>query len=365
MVRSSPPRRLVLGLPLALILLVGLGAGLARLGWQMDPLSRQAGTLHGALMVSGFMGTLILVERAVALAAISPRYRWSFAAPVVNGAGALLLLFGGDSPLARGLLLAGSAGMLLLFGVMLRRHAVTFVKVMALGALAWAVGNLLWMAGRPVYALVHWWMAFLVLTVVGERLELARILRLSRTGQIMLLAAIGVYAGGVLLTVFALDAGVRLSGLGLILMAAWLLRYDLARRTVRGRGLPRYAAVCLLAGYGWLAVGGLLGLWNGAVYAGPLYEALLHAVLLGFIFTMVFAHMPIIAPALTGRSIAYHPVLYGHFVLLQGGLLYRLYGDLAGDFTARQWGGMLNVIALLLFLAVTVGLLSRGAKAKA
>ena len=30
MARLSPPRRLVLGLPLALILLVGLGAGLAR-----------------------------------------------------------------------------------------------------------------------------------------------------------------------------------------------------------------------------------------------------------------------------------------------------------------------------------------------
>jgi hypothetical protein len=353
-----PPARLALGLPVALILLVGLGAGLARLGWQMDPLSQRASNLHGALMVSGFMGTLILLERAVALVAIAPRYRWSFAVPVVNGAGALLLLFGGDSLLARGLLLAGSAGMLLLFGVMLRRHAVTFVKVMAVGALAWVVGNALWAAGRPVYVAVHWWMAFLVLTVVGERLELARILRLSRAGQIMLLAAVGVYAGGVLLTVAALDAGVRVSGLGLILMALWLLRYDIARHTVRGRGLPRYAAMCLLAGYGWLAVGGLLGLWNGAVYAGPLYEALLHAILLGFIFT----HMPIIAPALTGRPIAFHPIVYGHFVLLQVGLVYRLYGDLAGDFTARQWGGMLNVIALLLFLVVTIGLLRRGAK---
>ncbi len=352
--------RMALILPVGLLLLGGLGAGLARLGWQMDPLSARAAALHGPLMISGFMGTLISLERAVALTAIAPRYHWGYLAPAASALGGVLLLLAGNSALARGLLLGGSLCLLALFGVMLRRHRVIDVAIMALGALFWVLGNLLWVGGRPVYEVVHWWSAFLILTVVGERLELSRITRPSGRSRVMLLGAIALYGLGIILTRFVLDMGARIEGIGLILMAVWLLRYDVARHTIRKPGLPRFAAVCLLGGYAWLGVGGLLGLVNGAVYAGPLYEAFLHALLLGFIFSMVFAHAPIILPALTGIGISFHPVLYGHFVLLQLGLVYRLYGDLTGQFEVRQWGGMLNTLAILLFLVVTIGLLIRG-----
>ena len=51
----------------ALALLAGLWAGLLRLGWQLPPLSLRLPAQHGPLMVTGFPGTLISPERAVAL----------------------------------------------------------------------------------------------------------------------------------------------------------------------------------------------------------------------------------------------------------------------------------------------------------
>jgi hypothetical protein len=167
------------------------------------------------------------------------------------------------------------------------------------------------------------------------------------------MVAIAIYLVGVLLTAFTLDIGIRVLGIGALLMAAWLLHYDIARRTIYGKGLPRYIAACLLIGYVWLAVGGVIGLWKGAMYAGPDYAAMLHAFLLGFVFSMIFGHAPIILPAVSGLRLEYRPIFYGHLILLHTTLIYRMYGHLAQDFTAQQWGGMLNVMAVLLFLAMT------------
>lgn len=76
------------------------------------------------------------------------------------------------------------------------------------------------------------------------------------------------------------------------------LRYDIAWRTLRRPGVPRFSAVCILSESLWLAVGGALALAAGAVYAGPLYDALLHSLFVGFVFAMIFGHAPIIVPAL-------------------------------------------------------------------
>jgi hypothetical protein len=135
--------------------------------------------------------------------------------------------------------------------------------------------------------------------------------------------------------------------------ALWLLRYDLARRTVRQRGLTRYIAACLLSGYVWLGVGGLLALTMAGPAAGPIYDAVLHSVFLGFIFALIFGHAPIIFPAILRLPVSYRPVFYGHLALLQLSLLLRVAGDLAGSLAARQWGGLLNVVAVLWFLGST------------
>ena len=83
---------------------------------------------------------------------------------------------------------------------------------MGLGAGCWLAGNLLWMGGKPVFQVVHLWTAFLILTIVGERLELSRVRRLSLLSERLLILAAGVYLAGVVLTVFDLNTGIRLLG---------------------------------------------------------------------------------------------------------------------------------------------------------
>ncbi|RMG72982.1 MAG: hypothetical protein D6711_11880 [Chloroflexi bacterium] len=343
------PRALMM-LVILVALLGGLGSGLARLGWQTDSLSRDWMLVHGPLMISGFLGTLICLERAVALAS---RYRWSMIVPIVNALGALLLLLMPDSTLARFFLMLGSLGLVGLFGIMLRLHPSRDVIIMTAGALCWLAGNRAWLGGEPIYNIVHFWVAFLVLTIVGERLELSRIRRLTPLSQNLLVMAIGVYLMGVVLTLVNLDFGVRLLGVGAILMAGWLLHYGIARRTIRQQGLPRYIAVCLLTGYLWMAFGGGVALWQGAVYAGPDYAVILHAFLLGFVFSMIFGHMPIILPALTGLQVRYTSLFYGHLVLLHITLIYRMLGNFTANLVMRQQGALLNVVAILIFMMIT------------
>jgi hypothetical protein len=339
-------------------LLAGIWAGLLRMGWAWPSWSAALAAAHGPLMVSAFLGTVIGLERAIAL-----NRRAAYLAPLLTGLGGLLLLSGVSFVWGGRLLLLGSVGLVVLFGLIVRRHAAVYTVTMAAGAVAWLVGNALWVGGRPIFAVVPWWVAFLVLTIAGERLELSRVLRPTPRVVGLFTAAAGVFLGGVLLSVWAYDAGARLAGLGLVLLAAWLLRYDLARRNVRLSGLTRFIAACLFGGYVWLAAGGLLWLVYGGVMAGPIYDAVLHAVFLGFVFAMIFGHAPLIFPSVLGRPMAYLPAFYGPLIVLHLSLLIRTVGDLFNIAPLRQWGGLLNGVTLLLFLGLTALGLARGARA--
>ncbi|GAB5426403.1 MAG: hypothetical protein Crog4KO_35500 [Crocinitomicaceae bacterium] len=343
--------RLLVFVSVILTLLAGMGSGLARLGWQMDSLSSNWILIHGPLMIGGFLGTLLCMERAVALAS---RYPWAIAVPIINALGAFALLILPNAILAKLFLTTGSIGLLALFGIMLRLHPSKDVLVMALGALCWVVGNVLWVAGTPIYQVVHLWIAFLVLTIVGERLELSRVRRLTPRSEQLFILSVSVYLLGVSITIFNLDIGIRLLGVGAILMTLWLLRYDIARRTILQTGLTRYIAACLLSGYVWLAFGGLMAVWKGAVYASFDYSLILHAFLLGFVFSMIFGHMPIILPALTNLKITYTPFFYGHLILLHITLIVRTIGNLSQSVPLRQWGGLFNVLTILIFTIIII-----------
>lgn len=352
--------RLPLLVPGMLALLAGLWGGVARLGWELPSPGVPLATLHGPLMVSGFLGTLIGLERAVALG-----HRWAFAGPLLTGLGTLTLLTGlggWSGPLAPFALSAGSLVLVAVFAVVLRRQPALFTATMAAGAVVWLAGNALWLARWPIHRIVLWWVGFLVLTIAGERLELARMLRLTAARRAAFLVAAGLFAAGLLGSVVAPDAGVRLAGAGLVALAAWLARYDVARRTVRQAGLPRFVALCLFSGYVWLGIGGLLAVLFGGVAAGARYDALLHALFLGFVFAMIFGHAPIIFPAVLGLPVRFRPTFYVPLVLLHLTLLVRVAGDLVPWPAGRAWGGLLNALTVGLFLASTAhAILSHGA----
>ena len=132
-----------------------------------------------------------------------------------------------------------------------------------------------------------------------------------------------------------------------------------ARRTVRQSGQTRYVAASLLAGYVWLGVSGLAWLGFGDDLTLAHYDVMLHAVFLGFVFSMIFAHAPIIFPAVAGRPLLFSRVFYAHVVLLHLSLLARIGGDLNGSIAAYKWGGMFNVVALLAFMLNTAAAVLR------
>jgi hypothetical protein len=324
-------------------------AGLLRLGWQLPLLRPALPMSHGPLMIAGFLGTLISLERAIALGR-----PWGYLGPAMTAAGGLLLLLADQSVAGPLLITAGSVALLIVFAALGRRHFALYAAVMGLGALVWLVGNLLWLTGRPIFQVVPWWMAFLVFTIAGERLELSRVLRLTAARKWFFAVATGLFLAGLLLGHWQADLGARITGAGLLTLALWLLFFDVAGRTVRRSGLTRYMGVCLLTGYVWLATAGVMAVAYGAVSAGPRYDAFLHAVFLGFVFAMIFGHAPIIFPAVLRVPINYHPAFYVHLTLLHLTLLLRIGSDVVGWLPGRQWGGMLNGVVLLLFFLSTI-----------
>ena len=329
-------------------LLFGMWAGLIRLGWVLPVLQPPLPMLHGPLMVCGFLGTLVGLERAVGTG-----LKWAYAGPALTALGAALALIGVPAPVGPLLITLGSLVTFAVLLTLVRLMPALFTVVIALGGLAWAIGNTLWLGGRPIPVAVLWWINFLVLTIAGERLELSRMLKLSPTVQRLFGVIVFILLAGAALGVVDYAWGMRLMGVGMVAAAAWLLRYDIARRRIKAGGVARFIGISLLSGYVWLAVGGVLAILYGGAMAGPTYDAVLHSIFLGFVFAMIFAHAPIIFPAVLHVPMAYTPRFYSHLILLHVSLILRVAGDLIPYWPARLWGGMLNVLVLLFFIANT------------
>jgi hypothetical protein len=230
----------------------------------------------------------------------------------------------------------------------------SYLVIIGLGALLWLVGNLLWLGDYPYFSAAGWWAGFLVLTIAGERLELSRLRRLSQGSRLLLFFAIAVFVLG-LSRMSVSEPGSRVAGAGLIAIALWLLRWDIAWRTIRIAGLSRFMAASLLSGYFWLFAAGVLWIiYAGDFIAGLHYDAMLHSIFLGFVFVMIFAHAPIILPSVTDVLLPFQNSFYAHLILLHLSLLLRIGGDLAELAPARMWGGLLNGLAIVLFLANNV-----------
>jgi len=328
----------------------GVWAGLLRFGWDLPHGRANIVELHGPLLVFGFLGTVISLERAVAL-----RRGWGYLAPAGTLAGTALLLAGVRQGVGELVLLLAGCVLVALFVVILRAHPTAPAATMALAALLWVAGVALWLSGEAFVRVVPWWVGFLVLTIVGERLELAALARLTQTGRIVFVALTVVFVAGLVLSAVETSAGIRVAGAALAGYALWLARFDIARYTVRRHGLPRFVALALLPGYVWLGIGGVLWVLHGATVAGFAHDAELHAIFLGFVFSMIFGHAPVIFPGVLGIEIPFRPVFYVHLALLHVGLVLRIGGDLTDDFALARRGGMVSAVAIGLFLVATLG----------
>lgn len=318
----------------------GLYGGLQRLGLELPDWAPVA-DLHGPLMIGGLFGTLIALERAVAL-----QRSWAYAAPLLSLAAGLLLLAGAPPALGGTLLVLSALLLTLVSATILWLQPAAFTALLVAASAMQVAGHATWTISADAPTAAGWWIGFLVCTIAAERLELSRILQPPRLASLLLvpvLAAIALGAAGG----FHADAGRMLFGLGLLGLAAWLLRYDVAMRTVRMRGQSRFCAIAMLSGYAWLAGGAAVLLAAGN---SPFtYDMVLHAIFIGFVLSMVFGHALIIVPAIAGVSLQYHAALYLPLALLHLSAGVRLAGGLLEVPVLRQSSGLLTVAALLGF----------------
>jgi hypothetical protein len=342
--------RLLLLVPVGVAVLGGLDGGLMLLGLPAPLSPDRLPEVHGMLLVLGFVGAVVSLERAVAL-----RHPVGFLAPALLGLAALLLVCPVPLPAAKTVLLLGCVATVAVYVPLWRRQRDDAVLVQGLAAVLAVGASTMWLGGVPVPDLLSWLVGFVVLTIAGERLELARFAMGTGAASRLVLLSTGLVIGVVSALLWP-SVGYPLLGAALLVLAGWLAAHDVAGRTIRSVGLPRFVAACMLAGYCWLGVPGVIWLVGNAAGEGVGYDAVVHATFLGFTVSMIMAHAPVILPAVIHTPLRYGPLLVVPAVLLHLSLVLRLWvGDALGSRVAWQVGGAANVAALLLFMAVVVG----------
>ena len=337
-------------------LLAALGGGLVRLGVlppaQRGPTAGAAVAWHGALMCAGFFGALISLERVVAL-------QRGLAVPAMAGLGGLLLGWAAAWPAvaapavaAAGLLWAlSAAGLVGLYAWAGWRRAWSLpLAVQMMGALALLAGNLLWAAGRPEEARLGW-AGFLLLTIAGERRELTRLVPLPRWGRQLFL----LLAASPLMVLGLAVGGVAVAGpawwLACAGLALWLARFDPGLRLLGAVGWAGHTAVCLVSALVWLAVAAMLGL-AAALGQAQLGPVAWHVFWVGFVFSMVFGHAPLMLPVLAG--LRPRPTRLGRvaLALLGASVAVRIAGAIGAAPGLTALAGAGHVLALAGFAAV-------------
>jgi hypothetical protein len=196
------------------------------------------------------------------------------------------------------------------------------------------------------------WTGFFVLTIAAER---ARLSRHSAHG-VWTWRLLDALAAALVVSAAARLFGVRAAGhaLGVSMagLAAWQMRYDVAGHAGDRAAYPRYMAIGVRAGTFWLLVAGGLLAFIDPPPGGPVYDGILHAVLVGFVLSTAFAHAINVVPVVGGGHVPFSALFYAPLFLLHATLVVRLAGDLASVQWVRQIGGVGNALAIALFAVV-------------
>jgi hypothetical protein len=329
----------ILAFPLIIFsLLTAVWSGWIRIGWNL-PVTTIAAQ-HGALMVNSFLASLIFLERAVTF-----RNKWILLIPLFNSLSVLAFVFGLVS-LAQLLFIAGSAGFVAICVYFIYQYEQSYYYIFLIGSICLLLGNVILFKTNFYPDAVIWWIGFLLFTIVAERLELSRFLALMKFKRNLLWASI-IFLLITLILPFHLYGYIFLA-VAIAMISLWLLKYDMARHSVKVKGQHRYSGLLLITGYVWLLIMSVLLVFLKHFTFG--YDAVLHSFFIGFVFSMIFSHAPVILPAVMRLSIKiYRPILYLWFVLLQVSLVIRVIADCIESIEWRRVAGLANGLIILLF----------------
>ena len=329
-------------------LLAGLDGALLLLGVWSPVMSTRLSKWHGPLMVLGFVGTVICLERAVALG-----HRLAYLVPAMSGFGVIVLLAPLPFDSARAglaLLTLAQLGLLTIYVPLWRRSHDDAVVIQGAGAFCAAGAAALLTTGAHVSQIVGWLACYMILTICGERLELSR-LTMARNRALSALCLAVVAA--LLVSVVSPAIGWRVLGVVLIGLAVWLCRHDVARGGLRRGGQAAYIGTLLMIGYLWLATAGIVCTIQRPPTSRNGYDAVVHSLFLGFTMGMILGHAPIILPAVLQVRLEWTTWFWLPAFLLEASLLVRIgIGDGLDRSAAVQAGGTVNVLSLLTLVAV-------------
>jgi hypothetical protein len=320
--------------PLVVIaLLMGITGGWIRLGYLGFAVQGTSAS-HGVLMVGGFLGTLISLERAMVM-----KNRIWLLIPLLSGLSIpALLLVPGWPALSQVFLLIAGLGLMAIMYFQSLRHPEIYQYVMMMGAVLWMAGNFMLFYSGFVPAAVPWWIGFILFTIVGERLELSKFLPTPKNAKSGLLLLLTLFFIGIWIPFHRY--GNWLMGTCSIMISFWLLHFDMAKIASKKEDQFKYIGIGLRVGYVWLTLHGIVlcFLEPHALY----YDLYIHTFFLGFTFSMIWAHAPIILPmVLNIRHSPYHPILWIGWSVFQLSLLGRILFSL---FAMPEWRTLFGVI---------------------
>jgi hypothetical protein len=314
-----------------LTLVLGILTGWERLGFTTSA-SLPHGD-HGAIMIGCFLGGLIMLERAVSLGKT-----WAYAGSVLCVLSLILILAGESAYGYAGITMAAFVYILVLLYQQHKLPEQNFL-VSILGGFCLLTANTLLFIHDLYPLAVNWWIGFLLFTILGERLSVKSIRQKNSLLPILLVSSVFI---GLLLPFH--HAGAPVFGTSLILLGLWLLYSE--NVSFQGMHFTLHMNTALLFAYVWLIITG------GLMLAGGLYyDAHLHSFYVGFVFSMIFGHAPLmIQRVLSLKAELYHPLEFVLLLALQISLVLRISGSIAGNEYLIRWGGLFNGIIILLFL---------------
>lgn len=322
-------RGILVGVAALAFVLGGLG-GISRIGLLPADALASPAQRHGLLIVTALALLVSIVRATLSLK------RWTWLAPALFAASALSAVAGMPDAITALIAIVAGGALIVVAAVGAVASPPLARGALTLSAVAWTIAAALGLASTLAQQ-VPWWIAFLVLAIAGERIDLGRARR-ARPDVTVAASAVLLFGGAILSLGDDTAFGLRVEGAGAVVLAAWMFWHD--RPAPDARRFAQYMAAGTTLGYAWLVAGGLLAFAYDGVAAGWIYDALLHAFFAGFAMTMVFCHVPMLLPAAMHLSFAYTEALYAALAMLSGSVITRIAGDALGSATLQAAGAV-------------------------
>ena len=301
---------------------------------------------HGHVMAMSLLGGIVSLERAIALG--GRRY---LLAPSLLLLGGLLTIVTSLVSVSAILSTLGSLLFFYMFFRIVRSTKAVYSYLMLMGSASLLLSSIiLLLFSSPPYLLLPLWITFISLIIVGERMELSRIIKLPNyVNYLITILSLALFLHSILLYI---TQSYRFPfGIILVALSVLLLKYDVSKIGIRESGLRRFMGINILLAYVWLFASGLSWVILPPYFSGFYYDLLVHSFFLGFVLSMIIAHAPIIAPIVFKRGKpVYSRRLYLPTIILHTSLILRFLGDAMGSFAVREVGGLGNVLAIALLM---------------